>query len=96
MGAGSDVAIESSGVTLLKGDLQSIVKARCFSCVVMTNIRQNLIFDFISNAARLPVAAGALCPAFDLLLSPQIVAGTMALSLVSVITIVLGLRSAKL
>jgi Cu+-exporting ATPase len=96
MGAGSDVAIESAGVTLLKGDLQGIVKARRLSRAVMANIRQNLLFAFIYNAAGVPIAAGLLYPAFHLLLSPQIAAGAMALSSVSVITNALRLRTARL
>jgi Cu+-exporting ATPase len=96
MGAGSDVAIESAGVTLLKGDLQGIVRARRLSRAVMRNIRQNLVFAFIYNVAGVPIAAGVLYPAFHLLLSPQIAAGAMALSSVSVITNALRLRTAKL
>uniref|UniRef100_B0SXH5 Copper-translocating P-type ATPase n=1 Tax=Caulobacter sp. (strain K31) TaxID=366602 RepID=B0SXH5_CAUSK len=96
MGAGSDVAIESAGVTLLKGDLQGIVKARRLSRAVMANIRQNLVFAFIYNVAGVPIAAGVLYPTFHLLLSPQIAAGAMALSSVSVITNALRLRTAKL
>jgi Cu+-exporting ATPase len=96
MGAGSDVAIESAGVTLLKGDLQGLVRARHLSRAVMRNIRQNLFFAFIYNAAGVPIAAGVLYPAFHLLLSPQIAAGAMALSSVSVITNALRLRTAKL
>ena len=96
MGAGSDVAIESAGVTLLKGDLQGLVKARKLSRAVMSNIRQNLVFAFIYNAAGVPIAAGVLYPAFGLLLSPQIAAAAMALSSVSVITNALRLRSTKL
>jgi Cu+-exporting ATPase len=96
MGAGSDVAIESAGVTLLKGDLQGIVKARRLSRAVMANIRQNLLFAFVYNVAGVPIAAGVLYPAFHLLLSPQIAAGAMALSSVSVITNALRLRAMKL
>ena len=96
MGAGSDVAIESAGVTLLKGDLQGIVKARGLSRAVMANIRQNLIFAFVYNLAGVPIAAGVLYPAFHPLLSPQIAAGAMALSSVSVISNALRLRSLKL
>src|SRR5207237_2557319 len=96
MGAGSDVAIESAGVTLLKGDLQGIVRARRLSRAVMRNIRQNLVFAFIYNVAGVPIAAGVLYPAFHLLLSPQIAAAAMALSSVSVITNALRLRAAKL
>ena len=96
MGAGSDVAIESAGVTLLKGDLQGIVKARRLSRAVMRNIRQNLFFAFVYNAAGVPVAAGVLYPVFGWLLSPAIAAAAMALSSVSVVTNALRLRSVKL
>jgi Cu+-exporting ATPase len=96
MGAGADVAIESAGVTLLKGDLQGIVRARRLSRAVMRNIRQNLVFAFIYNLAGVPIAAGVLYPTFHLLLSPQIAAAAMALSSVSVITNALRLRAAKL
>jgi Cu+-exporting ATPase len=96
MGAGSDVAIESAGVTLLKGDLQGIVRARRLSRAVMANIRQNLVFAFIYNAAGVPIAAGVLYPAFGWLLSPQIAAAAMALSSVSVITNALRLRAVRL
>jgi Cu+-exporting ATPase len=96
MGAGSDVAIESAGVTLLKGDLQGIVKARRLSRAVMANIRQNLVFAFLYNVAGVPIAAGALYPAFHQLLSPQIAAAAMALSSVSVIGNALRLRAVRL
>jgi Cu+-exporting ATPase len=96
MGAGSDVAIESAGVTLLKGDLQGIVRARRLSRAVMRNIRQNLVFAFIYNVAGVPIAAGVLYPAFGLTLSPQIAAAAMALSSVSVIGNALRLRATKL
>jgi Cu+-exporting ATPase len=96
MGAGADVAIESAGVTLLKGDLVGLVRARRLSRAVMRNIRQNLFFAFIYNAAGVPVAAGALYPVLHLLLSPQIAAAAMALSSVSVITNALRLRSIRL
>ena len=96
MGAGSDVAIESAGVTLLKGDLQGIVKARRLSEATMANIRQNLFFAFIYNAAGIPVAAGVLYPSFGLLLSPIIAAAAMSLSSVSVIANALRLRGLKL
>jgi Cu+-exporting ATPase len=92
MGSGTDVAIESAGVTLLKGDLVGIVNARRLSQATMANIRQNLIFAFIYNAAGIPVAAGLLYPAFGLLLSPIIAAAAMALSSVSVIANALRLR----
>jgi Cu+-exporting ATPase len=86
MGTGTDVAIESAGVTLLKGDLQGIARARQLSHATMSNIRQNLFFAFIYNAAGVPIAAGVLYPWFGLLLSPIIAAAAMALSSVSVIT----------
>jgi len=96
MGTGSDVAIESAGVTLLKGDLTGIVKARVLSQAVMRNIRQNLFFAFIYNALGVPVAAGILYPTFGLLLSPIIAAAAMALSSVSVIGNALRLRGIRL
>jgi Cu+-exporting ATPase len=96
MGTGTDVAIESAGVTLLKGDLTGIVKARALSAAVMSNIRQNLFFAFIYNAAGVPIAAGVLYPAFGLLLSPIIAAAAMALSSVSVVGNALRLRRAAL
>jgi Cu+-exporting ATPase len=92
MGSGTDVAIESAGVTLLKGDLQGIARARKLSHATMSNIRQNLFFAFIYNAAGIPIAAGVLYPAFGLLLSPIIAAAAMALSSVSVIGNSLRLR----
>ncbi|WP_208153668.1 copper-translocating P-type ATPase (plasmid) [Sinorhizobium medicae] len=96
MGTGTDVAIESAGVTLLKGDLRGIVRARQLSHATMRNIRQNLFFAFIYNAAGVPVAAGVLYPAFGLLLSPIIAAAAMALSSVSVIGNSLRLRSTRI
>ncbi len=96
MGTGSDAAIESAGVTLLKGDLMGIVKARALSRAVMGNIRQNLFFAFIYNAAGVPIAAGVLYPVFGLLLSPIVAAAAMALSSVSVVGNALRLRSLKL
>ena len=96
MGAGSDVAIESAGVTLLGGDLQGIVRARRLSKAVMGNIRQNLLFAFGYNALGIPIAAGLLYPAFGLLLSPALAALAMALSSVSVIGNALRLRAIKL
>lgn len=92
MGTGTDVAIESAGVTLLKGDLVGIVRARRLSQATMRNIRQNLFFAFIYNAAGVPIAAGALYPFFGILLSPIIAATAMALSSVSVIGNALRLR----
>jgi len=96
MGTGTDVAIESAGVTLLKGDLTGIVKARALSKAVMHNIRQNLFFAFIYNSAGVPIAAGVLYPTFGLLLSPIIAAAAMALSSVSVVGNALRLRRAAL
>src|ERR1017187_1465934 len=96
MGTGSDVAIESAGITLLKGDLIGIVKARALSAAVMHNIRQNLFFAFIYNSAGVPIAAGVLYPTFGLLLSPIIAAAAMALSSVSVVGNALRLRRVKL
>ncbi len=96
MGTGTDVAMESAGITLLKGDLMGIVKARRLSQAVMNNIRQNLFFAFIYNAAGVPVAAGILYPAFGLLLSPMIAAAAMALSSVSVIANALRLKAVHL
>jgi Cu+-exporting ATPase len=96
MGTGTDVAMESAGVTLLKGDLTGIVRARRLSEAVMRNIRQNLFFAFIYNALGIPVAAGVLYPVFGLLLSPIIAAAAMALSSVSVIANAARLRGVKL
>ncbi|MDQ3610013.1 MAG: heavy metal translocating P-type ATPase [Actinomycetota bacterium] len=96
MGSGTDVAIESAGVTLLKGDLTGIVRARQLSRATMANIRQNLVFAFMYNVAGIPVAAGILYPAFGLLLSPMIAAAAMALSSVSVISNALRLRAQHL
>jgi Cu+-exporting ATPase len=96
MGTGTDVAMESAGITLLKGDLNGIVRARRLSQATMRNIRQNLFFAFIYNALGVPVAAGVLYPAFGLLLSPIIAAAAMALSSVSVIGNALRLRGIRL
>ena len=96
MGTGADVAMESAGVTLLRGDLAGIVKARRLSKAVMDNIRQNLFFAFIYNAVGVPIAAGVLYPAFGILLSPVIAAAAMALSSVSVIANALRLRGRQL
>lgn len=96
MGTGTDVAIESAGVTLLNGDLRGIVRGRRLSRATMRNIRQNLFFAFIYNAAGVPLAAGALYPAFGLLLSPTIAAAAMALSSVSVVANSLLLRQAEI
>jgi Cu+-exporting ATPase len=96
MGSGTDVAIESAGITLLKGDLNGIVRARRLSQVTMRNIRQNLFFAFVYNAAGIPIAAGLFYPLFGLLLSPIIAAAAMGASSISVITNALRLRSVKL
>ena len=96
MGTGADVAIESAGITLLKGDLTGILKARTLSRAVMRNIRQNLFFAFIYNALGVPVAAGVLYPIFGILLSPIIAAAAMALSSVSVVGNALRLRRVNL
>jgi Cu+-exporting ATPase len=92
MGTGTDVAIESAGLTLLTGDLTGIAKARRLSQATMRNIRQNLVFAFVYNAAGIPVAAGLLYPFFGILLSPMIAAAAMALSSVSVVTNALRLN----
>jgi Cu+-exporting ATPase len=96
MGTGTDVAMESAGVTLVKGDLNGIVRARRLSRATMRNIRQNLFFAFFYNSAGVPVAAGILYPIFGILLSPIIAAAAMSFSSVSVITNALRLRKAKL
>ncbi|HEY1800782.1 MAG TPA: heavy metal translocating P-type ATPase [Terriglobales bacterium] len=96
MGTGTDVALESAGITLLKGDLSGIVRARRLSRATMRNIRQNLFFAFIYNSLGVPIAAGILYPFFGLLLSPVLAAAAMSLSSVSVITNALRLRSARL
>ena len=96
MGAGADVAIESAGVTLLKGDLRGIMRGRRLSKMTMRNIRENLFFAFIYNVAGVPIAAGALYPTFGLLLSPTIAAAAMALSSVSVVINSLRLRQAEI
>ncbi len=96
MGTGTDVAMESAGVTLIKGDLRGIVRARALSRATMSNIKQNLFFAFVYNSAGVPIAAGILYPFFGLLLSPMIAAAAMSFSSVSVITNALRLRNAKL
>jgi P-type Cu+ transporter len=96
MGTGTDVAMQSAGITLLRGDLNGILRARRLSRAVMNNIRQNLFFAFVYNAAGIPIAAGALYPSFGLLLSPMVAAAAMAASSVSVIANALRLRSAPL
>ncbi|MBV8937186.1 MAG: copper-transporting ATPase, partial [Alphaproteobacteria bacterium] len=96
MGTGTDVAIQSAAVTLVKGDLQGIVRARRLSRAVMRNIRQNLFFAFIFNALAIPIAAGVLYPAFGLLLNPMIASAAMSLSSVLVIGNALRLRNLRL
>ena len=96
MGTGTDVAMESGGITLVKGDLTGIVRARNLSRATMRNIRQNLFFAFVYNAVGVPIAAGVLYPFFGLLLSPIFAAAAMSFSSVSVITNALRLRNAKL
>ena len=96
MGTGTDVAMESAGITLLKGDLSAIVRARRLSRAVMANIKENLFFAFIYNAVGVPIAAGILYPKFGILLSPIIAAAAMSFSSVSVITNALRLRNSKL
>jgi Cu+-exporting ATPase len=96
MGTGTDVAMESAGLTLVKGDLSGIVRARKLSREVMANIRQNLVFAFLYNAAGVPVAAGVLYPVLGILLSPMLAALAMSLSSVSVIGNALRLRSARI
>ncbi len=96
MGTGTDVAMQSAGVTLVKGDLAGIARARALSRATMRNIRQNLVLAFVYNVLGIPVAAGALYPAFGLLLSPIIAAAAMSLSSVSVIGNSLRLRALRL
>jgi Cu+-exporting ATPase len=95
MGTGTDVAIESAGITLLRGDLLGLAKARALSEATMRNIRQNLFFAFAYNLAGVPIAAGVLYPVFGVLLSPMIAAAAMSLSSVSVIANALRLRSSN-
>ncbi|MFZ3235505.1 MAG: heavy metal translocating P-type ATPase, partial [Stellaceae bacterium] len=96
MGTGADIAIESAALTLVKGDLNGILRARRLSRAVMRNIRQNLFFAFVFNAAAIPIAAGALYPAFGLLLNPMIASAAMSASSVLVITNALRLRAVRL
>jgi Cu+-exporting ATPase len=96
MGTGTDVAMESAGVTLVKGDLRGIVRARRLSRSTMRNIRQNLFFAFVYNSIGVPVAAGVLYPFFGLLLSPIIAAAAMSFSSASVISNSLRLKKARL
>jgi Cu+-exporting ATPase len=96
MGTGADVAMESAAVTLIKGDLQGIVRARRLSRATMRNIRQNLFFAFVFNALAVPIAAGVLYPALGLLLNPMIASAAMAMSSVLVVTNALRLRTVNL
>ncbi len=96
MGTGTDIAIESAGITLLGGDLRGLLRARRLSQATMRNIRQNLFFAFVYNAVGVPVAAGVLFPAFGLLLNPMIAAAAMSFSSVSVIANSLRLRTVKM
>jgi len=96
MGTGTDIAMESGGITLLKGDLEGILRARKLSRATMRNIRQNLFFAFLYNSIGVPIAAGVLYPVFGLLLSPILAAAAMSFSSVSVITNSLRLRKLKL
>ena len=96
MGTGTDVAIQSAGVTLVKGDLVGIVHARALSVAAMKNIKQNLFFAFVYNSLGVPVAAGVLYPIFGLLLNPMIAASAMSFSSVSVIFNSLRLRKSKI
>ncbi len=95
MGTGTDVAIQSAGITLLGGDLRGIARAAILSREVMRNIRQNLVFAFAYNVVEIPIAAGALYPLFGVLLSPMLASLAMSLSSVSVIGNVLRLRGAR-
>ena len=96
MGTGADVAMESAGLTLLKGDLRGVVRAVKLARATMRNIKQNLFFAFVYNALGVPIAAGVLYPAFGLLLSPIIAAAAMSFSSVSVVGNALRLRNADL
>ena len=96
MGTGADVAIESAGITLVKGDLSGIVRARILAQATMRNIRQNLFFAFVYNGAGVPIAAGVLFPVFGILLSPMFAAAAMSLSSVSVVGNALRLRRVRL
>ena len=96
MGTGADVAMESAAVTLIKGDLQGIVRARHLSRATMRNIRQNLFFAFVFNVLAVPIAAGILYPALGLLLNPMIASAAMSMSSVLVVTNALRLRTVRL
>jgi P-type Cu+ transporter len=95
MGTGTDVAMESAGVTLIKGDLRAIARARAISRQTLGNIKQNLFFAFVYNAAGIPVAAGVLYPWFGILLNPMLAAAAMSLSSVSVVGNALRLWRAR-
>lgn len=96
MGIGTDVAIESAGITLLKGDLRGIEKSIRLSHATLSNIRQNLFFAFFYNGLGIPIAAGILCPFFGILLSPMIASAAMSLSSISVISNALRLKRVRL
>jgi Cu+-exporting ATPase len=96
MGTGTDVAMESAGVTLVKGDLRGIVRARALSRATMRNIKQNLFWAFVYNSVGVPIAAGVLYPFFGILLSPMIAAAAMSFSSVSVVGNALRLRTVRL
>jgi len=96
MGTGTDVAMKSAGVTLVKGDLRGILRARLLSRATMKNIKQNLFFAFVYNSIGIPIAAGVLYPFFGILLSPIFAAAAMSFSSVSVIGNALRLRRAKI
>ena len=96
MGTGTDIAMESAGVTLVQGDLRGIARARGLSRATMRNIKQNLFFAFVYNSVGVPIAAGVLYPVFGLLLSPMIAAAAMSFSSVSVISNALRLRTVRL
>lgn len=96
MGTGTDIAMESAGVTLVKGDLRGIARARRLSRATMRNIRQNLFFAFVYNSLGVPIAAGVLYPFFGLLLSPMIAAAAMSFSSVSVISNALRLHKTRI
>ena len=96
MGTGADVAIDSAGITLVKGDLGGIVRARRLSVATMRNIKQNLFFALVYNAAGVPIAAGVLYPFLGLLISPMFAAAAMSLSSVSVIGNALRLRTVRI
>jgi Cu+-exporting ATPase len=96
MGTGADVAIESAGITLVRGDLRGIVRARQLAKATMANIKQNLFFAFAYNSVGVPIAAGILYPFIGVLLSPMIAAGAMSMSSLSVIGNALRLRTVKL